>query len=118
MVEPATRVRVLASTTRIFLDLFHDLTDAILLVVGDMPLDTEAPVVTLSISRICRISLLEVLIGVGLHTCVHRGKCAYVYISASVRCDSKKSPVLMIGGLLSHIHRCVPWADVGFYWYL
>ena len=35
---------------RIFLDLFQDLTAIVLLVVGDVPVDSEAHVVTSSIS--------------------------------------------------------------------
>ena len=50
---------------RIFLNLFQDLTGAILSVVGDVSIDSEAPVVTSSISRICRLSLSKVLIGRG-----------------------------------------------------
>ena len=50
---------------RIFLNLFQDLTGAILSVVGDVSVDNEAPVVTSSISRICRLSLSKVLIDRG-----------------------------------------------------
>jgi hypothetical protein len=39
----------------IFLDLFQDLTDTILSVVGDVSIDNEVPVVTLSTSKICRL---------------------------------------------------------------
>jgi hypothetical protein len=59
-----------------FLDsaLTQDLTNAILLVVGDMPIDNDAPVVISSISKICRlISLSEVLIEIELlYACVSR----------------------------------------------
>ena len=51
----------------------------VLSVVGDVPVDSGAPVVTLSI--ICRLSLLEVLIGVGLRACIHRDECACVFVS-------------------------------------
>ena len=34
-------------------------------VVGDVPVDSGAPVMTSSISKICRLSLSEVLLGVG-----------------------------------------------------
>jgi hypothetical protein len=40
--------------------------------------------VTSSISRICRLSLSEELIGVRLHACIHRGKCTHVYMSVCV----------------------------------
>ena len=42
-------------------------------VVGDVPVDSEAPVVTSSISRICRPSLRRWSQGQGLRTCIHRG---------------------------------------------
>ncbi|CAN6300376.1 unnamed protein product, partial [Urochloa humidicola] len=42
--------------------------------VGDVPVDSEAPVVISSISRICRLSLSEVLIGVGLRACIRMGE--------------------------------------------
>lgn len=43
-------------------------------------------VVTLSILRICRLSHSEILIGVGLHVCFHRSECVCmcVFIGASV----------------------------------
>ena len=53
-------------------------------VVGDVPVDSEAPVVTLSILRICRLSLSEVLIGVELRACIHRDECARVFVSICV----------------------------------
>ena len=58
--------------------------DIVLLVVGDVPVDSEALVVTSSISRICRLSLSEVLIGVGLRTCIHRDECACMFVSVCV----------------------------------
>ena len=74
----------------IFLNLFQDFTGAILLVVGDVPVDSEAPVVTSSISRICRLSLLKVLIEVGLRACIHRGECACVCECLYLYCVSQK----------------------------
>ena len=56
----------------------------VLSVVGDVPVDSGAPVVTSSISRICRLSLSEVLIGVGLRACIHRVECACVFVSVCV----------------------------------
>ena len=53
-------------------------------VVGDVPVDSEAPVVTSSILRICRLSLSEVLIGIGLCARIHRDECAYVFVSVCV----------------------------------
>jgi hypothetical protein len=54
---------------------------------GDVPVDSEASVVTSSISRpvglVLRRSVLEVLIGVGC-VCVHRGECMRVYVSVCV----------------------------------
>ncbi|CAO2046149.1 unnamed protein product [Urochloa humidicola] len=50
----------------------------------DVPVDSEAPVVTSSISRICRLSLSNVLIEVGLRACVRRGECAHVFVSVYV----------------------------------
>ena len=47
-------------------------------VVGDVPVYSGAPVVPSSISRICRFSLSEVLIGIGLRACIYRNECAYV----------------------------------------
>ena len=38
--------------------------------VGDVLVNSEAPMVTLSISRICQLSLSEVLIRVGLYACI------------------------------------------------
>ena len=63
---------------------FQDLTAFVLSVVGDVPVDSEAPTVTSSISRICRLSLSEVLIGVGLRACIHRNECACVFVSVCV----------------------------------
>jgi len=56
------------------------------LVVGDVPVDNEVSVVTSPISRICWLSLSEVLIGVGLRACIRRGEWAYAF----VLCFAKK----------------------------
>jgi hypothetical protein len=56
----------------------------VLSVVHDVPVNSKAPMVTLSISRICRLSLSEVLIGVGLCACIHGDECAYVFVSVCV----------------------------------
>ena len=53
-------------------------------VVGDVPVDSEVSVVTLSISRICRLSLSEVVIGVGLRVCIHRDEGACVFVSVCI----------------------------------
>jgi len=42
------------------------------------------PVVTSSISRICRLSLSEVLRGVGLRACIHKDECVCVFMSVCV----------------------------------
>ena len=60
-------------------------------VVGDVPVDSGAPVMTSSISKICRLSLSEVLIGVGLRVCIHRGECACVCECLRLYCVSKKN---------------------------
>jgi hypothetical protein len=62
----------LGTGARIFLNLFQDLTSVILLVVDDVSVNSETIVVTSSIPRIHWFSLLVVLVGVGLHTCVRR----------------------------------------------
>ena len=74
VVEPAHQGSSprLDNGARIFLNLSQNLTGAILLVVGDVSVDSEALVVISSISRICRLSLSEVIIGVGLRACIHR----------------------------------------------
>ena len=52
----------------------------VLSVVGDVSVDSGAPVVTSLISRICRLSLSEVLIGLRLRACIHRNECACVFV--------------------------------------
>jgi len=56
----------------------------VLLVVDDVSVDSGAPVVTSLISRICRLSLSEVFIKVGLRACIHRDECACVFVSICV----------------------------------
>ena len=46
--------------------------------------DSEAHMMTSSISRIYQLSLSEVLIGVGLCACIHRVECACVFVSVCV----------------------------------
>lgn len=54
--------------------------EEVLSVVGNMPIDSEASVVTSSISKkVCQLS--KVLIRIGLRACVRRGECAYVFLS-------------------------------------
>jgi hypothetical protein len=62
----------------------------VLSVVGDVSVDSGAPVVTLSISKICRLSLSEVLIGVELRVCIHRDECVCVYEHLRLYCVSQK----------------------------
>jgi len=50
-------------------------------VVGDVPVDSRAPMVTSSILRICRLCLSEVLIEVGLRACIHRDECVCMFMS-------------------------------------
>ena len=61
---------------RIYLKLFQDLTGDVISVVRDVPVNSEAPVVTLSTSRYAGPSISEVLIGVG---------CVCMFVGASVR---------------------------------
>lgn len=67
-----------------FLELFQNLTGTIVSVAGDVPINSEALVVILSISRICRLRISEVLIEVGLRMCIYRGERACVYVSVCV----------------------------------
>ena len=53
-------------------------------VVDDVSIDSETFVVTSSISRICRLNLSEVLIGVGLRACIYSDECACVFVSVWV----------------------------------
>ena len=53
-------------------------------VVGDVLVDSEAPVMTSSISRTCQLSLLEMLIGVGLCACIHRDECGCMFVFVCV----------------------------------
>ncbi|CAO2166871.1 unnamed protein product [Urochloa humidicola] len=46
--------------------------------VGDVSVDSK------TILMICRLSLSEVLVGVGLHVCARRGEYAYVFVSVCV----------------------------------
>ena len=95
MVEPTHRSSNprLGTGACIFLNLFQDLTGTILSVVGNVPADSEAPVVTLPILRICWLNLSEVLIGVGLRACVRRGKCACMFELLCLYRGSQKNEV-------------------------
>jgi len=79
----------LCTSAPIFLDLFQNLTVAILLVIGDVPIDCEASVVTSPILRICQLGLLEVLIEVELRVC--RGEYACVCEHMHLYCVLKKN---------------------------
>ena len=59
-------------------------------VVGDIPVDSGAPVVTSSILRICQLSLSEVLIEVGLRACIHRDEYVCVFVSVCTMFFKKK----------------------------
>ena len=76
-VHPGSSPR-LGTGARIFLDLLQSLTSTILSVVDDVLIDSEAYVVTSSISKIYWLSLLNTLIGVGLHAYIYKGECASV----------------------------------------
>lgn len=60
-------------------NLLQDSTDATLSVVGDVTVDSEVPVMILSISRIRHLSLSEMSIEIGLCTCIHSSECAGVF---------------------------------------
>ena len=86
MVEPmhldsSLRLRTGA---HILLDLLQDICGAILSVVGNVLLDSEAPVVALSISMICRLGLSEVLVEIGFRACIRRDKYVCVYMSICI----------------------------------
>lgn len=53
-------------------------------VVGDVPIDSETSKITSSILRIYQLSLLKVIIRVGLCACFHRGECACIFASVCV----------------------------------
>jgi hypothetical protein len=74
----------LGAGAHIFFDLFRDLTNFILSLVGDVPVDSEVQMVTLSVSMICGLSPSEVLIEVGLRACVHRSEYACVYVNVYI----------------------------------
>ena len=67
MVEPAhsSSSPKLGMGARIYLKLFQDLTGDVLSVIRDVPVNSEASVVTSSTSRYVGPSISEVLIGVG-----------------------------------------------------
>jgi len=75
----------LGTNARFFLDLFQDLTGDILSVVDDVPVDSKASVVILSILTICGHSLSKVLIRIRL------GECECVYERLRLYCVLKKS---------------------------
>jgi hypothetical protein len=60
-----------------------------LLVVGDVPINSEAPMVN-SHLKICRLNPSEMLIRVEC-ACIHMDKCICVFVSACVVMCSKKS---------------------------
>ena len=79
----ATRIQILDSAlVRPYS--FQDLIGAIFLVIGDVPVDSEVPLVTSSISRICWLSLSKMLIEIGLRACIHRSECASAFVSVCV----------------------------------
>lgn len=68
----------LSTGARIFLYLFQNLIGVILSVVGDMPIDNEVPTVTSSISRICRFSFSQVIVGIRFCAYICRDECVRV----------------------------------------
>jgi hypothetical protein len=66
----------------------------VLSVVSDVPVDSETPVVTSSILRICRLSLRRCSWG-RVCTCVHRDKCACVVSVSDVMCKKTLFQLVM-----------------------
>ena len=81
--------------------------------VDDVPVDREASVVTSSISKICRLRLLNVLIEVGLRVCIYRDECAYVFVSVCV-CTVFLKKYIDVSCGLAH-DKCCPPARVHLY---
>lgn len=92
VIEPAHQGSSLRLGTgvRIFINLLQELTGTILSVVGNVPVDSEAHVMTSLISRIYRFSLLELLIGLGLHLCIRRVECTCICECLCLYCALKK----------------------------
>jgi len=55
-----------------FLNLFQNLNSVVHSVVSDMSVDNEMPVMNSSISRVCRLSLSKMLIGLGLRVWIYK----------------------------------------------
>ena len=55
-----------------FLNLFQNLNSVVHSVVSDMSVDNEMPVMNSSISRVCRLSLSKMLIGLGLRARIYK----------------------------------------------
>ena len=93
--EPGTNAHLVpvpidtGAGARIFLNLFQNFTGVILSLICYMPVDSETLVVTSSISRICRLSLSEVHIGLVLRACIHTGECGCVCERLRLYCVSK-----------------------------
>ena len=74
----------------------------ILSVVGDMPVNSEVPVVTSLISRISQLSLSEVHIRVELHACIHRvTQCACECVCTVFRKKKRVSESCLLVKVLS-----------------
>jgi hypothetical protein len=65
----------------------QDLTGVIFSMVGDVRVDSDASTVTSSIFKICRLSLLKVLMRVGLNM----SRIEYACVSAFVVCFARKN---------------------------
>ena len=61
--------------------------------------------VTSSISKICRLSLLEVLIGVGLHACIYRDECACACECLRLYCVSQKKNIIGSDSEVEFVHQ-------------
>lgn len=72
---------------------FSSIKDIVILVVADVPVDNEAPLVILSISRIFRLSLRRYSQRQSLYTYVYRDGFAYVVSVALYRVIRKKKRV-------------------------
>ena len=64
-----------------------------------MPINSEVPVVTSLISRICQLSLSEVHIRVELHACIHRvTQCACECVCTVFRKKKRVSESFLFAG--------------------
>ena len=80
----------------IFLNLFYNLTGVILLMVGDISMDSEALKVTSLILKVYRLSLLKMLVWIKLRACFHRIESMCVFVSVASAQSFKYAPTSMV----------------------